>query len=92
MIVRVLFEGQFEIGGAVLDDLNKVDNQIVEAVANNDESRFSKLMAEMHDIVVTKAKRVAPDFIGESDIILPAADSTMDEVRDLFSDDGMIPG
>ena len=28
----------------------------------------------------------------DSDLILPPADATLEEVRDLLSDDGLIPG
>ena len=35
MIVRIMGEGQFRIPGAVLDELNEVDNAIVEAIAKD---------------------------------------------------------
>lgn len=92
MIVRILFEGQYEINGSTLDDLNTVDNKIVEAIAKNDEKNFEKLMVELHDLVVKRGKKVPYDRLVESDFILPAADSSMEEVREMFSGDGLIPG
>jgi hypothetical protein len=32
------------------------------------------------------------DALDESDLILPPADATIDEVRELLNDDGLIPG
>ncbi|MBI2761965.1 MAG: hypothetical protein HYX51_11140 [Chloroflexi bacterium] len=92
MIVRVMGEGQFEIGGAVLDKLNEVDNQIVAAIEGNDEKQFAMLMVQMHDIICKDGKPVPIDEIVESDFILPPPDCSMDEVREIFTGEGMIPG
>ena len=92
MIVRILHEGQFEIRGAVLDELNDVDNQIVEAIAHGDDERFRRLMDQMHDIVLKRGSPVPVDVFEESDIILPPADATMQEVEEMFTGEGMIPG
>lgn len=92
MIVRILHEGQFDIHGSDLDELNNVDNQIVEAIAARDEGRFRSLMEQMHDIVQGKGKPVPLDVFVESDIILPPPDATMEEVEEMFSGEGLIPG
>jgi DNA-binding GntR family transcriptional regulator len=92
MIVRIMTEGQFELDGDALDALNKIDNEIVQAVAANDESRFAALMRQMHDLVVQRGRRVPADVFVESDLILPPSDATMDEVREMFAGEGIIPG
>ena len=92
MIVRLMSEGQFRVEGGDLDKLNEVDNQIVEAIGDGDEVRFAALMQQMHDFIHKHGKRVPVDELIESDIILPAPDSTIDEVRELFAGEGMIPG
>ena len=92
MIVRILHEGQFEISGAALDELNGVDNQIVEAIANGQEDRFRTLMAQMHDLVHAKGSPLPIDVFKESDIILPPPDASMEDVKDLFAGEGLIPG
>jgi hypothetical protein len=33
-----------------------------------------------------------PDSLDESDLILPPPDATIDEVRELLGDDGLVPG
>jgi hypothetical protein len=92
MIVRILHEGQFEVTGAGLDELNAVDNQIVEAIANRQEARFRELMEQMHAVVYAKGKPLALDVFKESDIILPPSDSSMEDVEELFAGEGLIPG
>ncbi|MER3419918.1 MAG: hypothetical protein C4290_05035 [Chloroflexota bacterium] len=92
MIVRIMTEGQFELDGDALDALNKIDNEIVQAVAANDEPRFAALMRQMHDLVVQRGRRVPVDVFVESDLILPPSDATMDEVREMFAGEGIIPG
>ena len=36
MIVRILSEGQFNLPGACIDELNEIDNQMVAAVESED--------------------------------------------------------
>lgn len=91
MIVRIMGEGQFRIPGAVLDEMNEVDNAIVNAIAKDDQKHFESLMKKLHGLVMGKGKPVPAEEIVESDIILPPSDSTIDEVRDLFSGEGFIP-
>jgi hypothetical protein len=92
MIVRILHEGQFEISGAALDELNTVDNQIVEAISAGDAARFQQLMERMHALVHEKGKPLPVDVFKESDFILPPPDSSMEDVQDLFTGEGLIPG
>ena len=51
MIVRIPSEGQYNLPGAFIDDLNDVDNKLVEAVELEDEPQFEKLLKEMLDLV-----------------------------------------
>ena len=59
MIVRIMGEGQFRIPGAVLDELNEVDNAIVEAIAKDQQDQFTKLMDQLHTLVIAKGKPLA---------------------------------
>jgi hypothetical protein len=92
MIVRVMTEGQFNIDGNDLDKLNEVDNQIVEALAASDQTRFEQLMKQINDLVCKNGRPVPVDQFVESDIILPPPDASMDEVREMFAGEGLIPG
>lgn len=92
MIVRIMFDGQFEIGGAVLDELNEIDNALVEAASSGSSERVIALLQRMHDVVYSKGKRLAPEELRESSIILPPSDASLEEVQEIFSGEGLIPG
>ncbi|HEV2633919.1 MAG TPA: hypothetical protein VGX23_02160 [Actinocrinis sp.] len=92
MIVRILGEGQLIVEPAALDELNKLDDDLINAVHSNDESAFRVAM----DQLLARARELGTPLPVEqlkpSDFILPSADSSLDEVRDLLSSDGLIPG
>ena len=92
MIVRILGEGQFNLPGAVIDDLNDIDNRMVEAVAAEDEVQFQSLLDEMFQLVRDRGEPLPLDQLVESDLILPETDLTLDEAEHIFIGDGLLPG
>lgn len=92
MIVRILHEGQFEIDGEALDQVNDLDLQLVEAVAAGDEKRFHGAFKSLLEAVRNGGNTVPLDDVVESDVILPPADSSLAEVQELFASDGLVPG
>ncbi len=53
---------------------------------------FSTALTALLDGVRTVGVPHALDSLDESDLILPPSDSTIDDVRHLLTDDGLIPG
>ena len=51
MIVRILTEGQFNLPGAYVDELNEIDNQLVEVVESDDAEQFPVVLNRMLDLV-----------------------------------------
>lgn len=92
MIVRILGEGQFNLPGSVIDDLNDIDNRMVEAVAAEDGAQFQSLLDEMFRLVREQGEPVPVDELVESDLILPELDLTLDEAEHIFIGDGLLPG
>ncbi len=92
MIVRILGEGQLEVPDDQLDALNALDSAVEDAVNEGDEGAFSAALGALLDGVRGSGSPLADDSLEDSDLILPPADATIDEVRDLLSDDGLIPG
>ena len=92
MIIRILSEGQFNLPGSFIDDLNDIDNRMVEAVESEDEENFKLLLKEMLDLVRGKGSPVPVDELVESDLILPEADLTLEEAEHIFIGDGLLPG
>jgi hypothetical protein len=92
MIVRILGEGQFRIDEAATAELNKLDTQLEAAVEGNDETAFTAALHGLLNQVRALGSPVPSDTLDASDLILPSPDSSMDEVRKLLTDDGLIPG
>ena len=91
MIVRILGEGQFNLPGSVIDDLNDIDNRMVEAVAAEDGAEFQSLLDEMFRLVRDRGESLPIDELVESDLILPETDLTLDEAKHIFIGDGLLP-
>ena len=91
MIVRILTEGQFNLPGAHLNDLNDIDNQLVEVVENEDRAEFERTLKKLLDVVRDNGTPVPVDEIVESDLVLPEPDITLEEAAELFTGEGIVP-
>ena len=92
MIVRILTEGQFNLPGAHVDELNEIDNQSVEVVENEDREGFERLLKKMLDLVRENGTPVPVDELVESDLVLPEPDLTLEEAEKTFTGEGLLPG
>ncbi len=92
MIVRILGEGQFDVPDERIERFNEVDERLVGAVEAGDEHTYRQALAALLDAVRTGGARVPDDYLGPSDLILPAPDTSLDELKELLGDDGLIPG
>ncbi len=91
MIVRILSEGQYELDDAQREHLNALDNRLVPIVDAGDEGGFKTAFRELLGLVRSTGRRLADDELSPSDVVLPAPDSTVAEVRDLFVGEGLVP-
>lgn len=92
MIVRILGEGQREVADDALDSLNALDAAVEAAVEAGDETAFASALAALLDAVREAGQPLADDDLSDSDLILPPADATLAEVREMLGDEGLIPG
>jgi len=92
MIVRILGEGQWELADEQLTALNSLDSEVEAAVEAGDEVTFANTLAALLDGVRKSGTVLAVDSLEDSDLILPPSDATLEEVRALLSDEGLIPG
>lgn len=93
MIVRILGEGQWRIQDDVVADLNRLDDQVEAAVSTGNEAELETALHALLEEVRTQGQALPDDELSDSDLILPAAGSTLDDVRALLnaSDEGLIP-
>lgn len=92
MIIRILGEGQYDVADDALDRLNELDGALETAVEQGDETAFSSALGELLEGVRSVGVAHPADSLDESDLILPPGDASIDEVRAMLSDDGLIPG
>ena len=92
MIVRILGEGQFDVADEAVDRLNELDAAVEAAVETNDTAAFQAALGELLAGVREVGTAHDAESLDESDLILPPADASIDEVRALLDDDGLIPG
>lgn len=92
MIVRIMGEGQLELPESALEELNALDAAVETAVEAGDVDTFTTALGELLTSVRRLGNPVPEDFLHDSDLILPPADASIDEVRAMLSDDGLIPG
>ena len=92
MIIRIATEGQYNLPGSFVDQLNEIDNQLVETVEAADRSGFDGLLKQMLDLVREHGSTLPVDELVESDLILPDPDTTLEEAQVLFVGEGLLPG
>ncbi|MER6676874.1 PspA-associated protein PspAA [Streptomyces sp. NPDC000983] len=92
MIVRIMGEGQVRLADSHLTELNKLDDELLAEMENGDGPAFrhtlQALLAKVRDL----GDPLPDDALAPSDLILPSPDATLEEVQQLLTNDGLIPG
>jgi hypothetical protein len=91
VIVRVLGEAQYDIDDEVAKGLNELDEQAEAALEAGDQEQLSALLSRMAEQVRTNGAKLADDDLSPSEAIIPPEDLTLDEARELFDGEGLIP-
>ncbi|MBP5940124.1 PspA-associated protein PspAA [Streptomyces acidiscabies] len=92
MIVRIMGEGQLELSESHLPALNKLDDDLLTELESADEQAFRHTLTALLNEVRRLGTPLPDDALEPSDLILPAPDATLEEVRAMLNDDGLIPG
>ncbi|QDP97671.1 hypothetical protein FOE78_18720 [Microlunatus elymi] len=94
MIIRILGEGQYRVDDGAVANLNSIDASIEQAVSAGDQDALTSQLTKLHAEIIAAGTPVPDDELQDSDLILPAADATLDEVKDLLeeSHEGLLPG
>jgi hypothetical protein len=91
MIIRILGEGQFQMDDAATAELQALDADVEAAVRRDDQGALTAALGAL----LARARQgrpLPPDSLEPSDVIIPYEDATVDEVRKLMTDEGLIPG
>jgi hypothetical protein len=92
MIVRILGEGQFSLDDEAAERLGPLDAELGAAVDRDDDEAFHQALDGAVGLVRTSGTPVPPESLEPSDLILPHDDASLDEVRRLLAEDGIILG
>ncbi|MGA5078831.1 PspA-associated protein PspAA [Streptomyces griseoincarnatus] len=92
MIVRIMGEGQLTLDESRLPELNKLDEELLAEMENGDGPGFRATLQALLDKVHELGEPLSDDSLEPSDLILPSPEATLEEVRGLLTDDGLIPG
>ncbi|GHE49643.1 PspA-associated protein PspAA [Streptomyces capitiformicae] len=92
MIMRILGEGQYEIAEEHLDRLNELDAALQSAADAGDEVSFTSALSALLDAVRSLGTPLPDEEIMPSDLVLPDESTSLTQVRQLLSDEGLIPG
>jgi len=84
-------EGQFEIDDEVAKGLNDLDEQAETALQSGDQERLAELLERMAEAVRTNGARLPDEDLTPSEGIVPPPDLTLDEAKELFEGEGLIP-
>jgi len=90
MLIRILGEGQFLVPDSELDEINRLDREL-EAALKSSEDTFRQALDALLDKVRTVGVRPPDHEMEESQVILPFADASEDDIRDMLSEDGLVP-
>jgi hypothetical protein len=90
MIVRILGEGQYRLPDAEIDHINSLDAELERALGGDGDFRaaLGALLAQVRSV----GEELPDESLETSDVVLPSSDASADEVREMLTDEGLIPG
>jgi hypothetical protein len=91
VIVRIMGEGQLDVAEGDLSALNALDSELETAIDSGDEEKFRSALHALLEQVRTLGETLPDADLAPSELILPPADATMEEVRAMLGDAGLIP-
>ena len=93
MIVRILNEGQWQLSDEAVRGPSALDDAVEEAVSTGNQDELAEALQSLLEQVRSSGTPVPDDELLDSDLILPAADATLEEVQELLSgsDEGLVP-
>ena len=91
MIVRIMGEGQWRVDDGLVQELNRLDDEAGQAVEQGDSENLAQLLERMASTVRDRGERLDDADLSPSDAIVPPTDLTLEEARELFAGEGLIP-
>ena len=91
MIVRIFSDGQYRIPDDAQARLHELDIATVNAVDADDQAGFASNYTALIELIHSNGERLADEELEPSDLMLPPADITLEEAREEFTGEGLLP-
>jgi hypothetical protein len=91
MIIRLMGDAQYRVDDELREKLQELDDQALAALEQEDEAAMDGYLDEMWKLVQAQGDLLPPEDLHPSDALIPPSDLSLEETRQLFSDDGLIP-
>lgn len=92
MIVRIMGEGQVRLEDSHFPELNKLDDELLAQIEAENEEGFRSTLSALLNAVRSMGSSLPDDALEPSELILPSPDASLEEVREMLTDEGLIPG
>jgi hypothetical protein len=91
MIVRISGEGQYRLPDGDAEHVDELRGKALAIVDSGNEDGFAEAFAALLDYVRAHGTLLGDDELQGSDVILPPADYSFEEVGREFTGEGLIP-
>jgi hypothetical protein len=91
VIVRIFSDGQYRIPDDAQARLHELDIATVNAIDADDQAGFASNYTALIELIHSNGERLADEELEPSDLMLPPADITLEEAREEFTGEGLLP-
>jgi hypothetical protein len=84
-------EGQWQVDDRIRARIDELDIDSENAVKVGDEQAVQAVLRAIHELVRSSGERLDHAHLGASDLVVPPADLSLDEARELLHGEGLIP-
>lgn len=92
MIVRIMGEGQVRLEDSHFPELNKLDDELLAQIEAENEEGFRSTLSALLNAVRSMGSSLPDDALEPSELVLPSPDASLEEVREMLTEEGLIPG
>lgn len=84
-------EGQWQVDDGVRARIDELDIDSENAVKVGDEQAVQAVLRAIHELVRSSGEQLDHAHLGASDLVVPPADLSLEEARELLHGEGLIP-
>jgi len=81
MVVRIVGEGQWRVPAGLGPALDGLDQALLSAIGDGDESSYNRLVAQLTKLIKSQGTALSSNDLSSSDLVVPGDGMTLDEAR-----------